>query len=134
MVRLQARPTDADWLAAAARLAARGRPMSRPNPAVGCIIVKDGLVVGRGWTDVGGRPHAEAAALAQAGERARGATAYVTLEPCAHTSPRGPSCADLLVGAQVARVVIGAEDPDPRTAGSGIERLETVGIRTEVLA
>ncbi|QZD86539.1 bifunctional diaminohydroxyphosphoribosylaminopyrimidine deaminase/5-amino-6-(5-phosphoribosylamino)uracil reductase RibD [Qipengyuania psychrotolerans] len=134
MVRLQARPTDADWLAAAARLAARGRPMSRPNPAVGCIIVKDGVVVGRGWTDVGGRPHAEAAALVQAGERARGATAYVTLEPCAHTSPRGPSCADLLVGAKIARVVIGSQDPDPRTAGSGIERLKSAGIETQVLA
>ncbi|MFT6474368.1 MAG: diaminohydroxyphosphoribosylaminopyrimidine deaminase, partial [Qipengyuania sp.] len=82
--------TDARWLDAAARLAGRSRPASYPNPGVGCILVKDDRVVGRGWTHAGGRPHAEAAALDQAGEAARGATAYVTLEPCAHRSPRGP--------------------------------------------
>ena len=90
---------DARWLAAAASLAERARPLSRPNPAVGAIVVKDGKVVGRGWTQPGGRPHAEAVALAQAGEAARGATLYVTLEPCAHTSERGPACADLVVEA-----------------------------------
>ena len=89
--------TDARWLAAAAALAERARPLSRPNPAVGAIIVKDGMVVGRGWTQPGGRPHAEAVALAQAGEAARGATLYVTLEPCAHASERGPACADIVV-------------------------------------
>ena len=125
--------SDARWLAAAARLASRGRPLSRPNPSVGCLIVKDGRVVGRGWTQAGGRPHAEAAALAQAGEAVRGATAYVTLEPCAHQSPRGPACSTLLAEAKVARVVIGAQDPDPRTAGAGIERLRAAGIEVALL-
>jgi diaminohydroxyphosphoribosylaminopyrimidine deaminase/5-amino-6-(5-phosphoribosylamino)uracil reductase len=126
--------TDADWLAAAAALAERGRPLSRPNPAVGAIVVKDGRVVGRGWTRPGGRPHAEAQALARAGEAARGATLYVTLEPCAHTSPRGPACADLAAAAGLARVVAGAEDPDPRTAGQGLARIAASGAKTEVLA
>ena len=125
--------SDARWLAAAARLASHGRPLSRPNPSVGCLIVKDGRVIGRGWTQAGGRPHAEAAALAQAGEHARGATAYVTLEPCAHQSPRGPACSTQLAEAKVARVVIGAQDPDPRTAGAGIERLRAAGIEVSLL-
>lgn len=123
--------SDADWLDAAARLAIRARPLSRPNPPVGAILVKDGVVVGRGWTQPGGRPHAEAGALDQAGERARGATAYVTLEPCAHPSPRGPACADRLITAGVARVVVGVADPDPRTAGLGMERLRAAGIAAE---
>lgn len=127
-------PTDADWLAVAARLAARGRPLSRPNPAVGCIIVRDGHVVGRGWTRPGGRPHAEAEALAMAGDAAKGATVYVTLEPCAHRSERGPACADLLASAAPARVVVGVEDPDPRTAGSGLVRLRQAGITVEMVA
>ncbi len=125
-------PSDARWLTAAARLALRGRPSSRPNPAVGTILVKDSIVVGRGWTRPGGRPHAEAIALAEAGTAAHGATAYVTLEPCAHRSDRGPACADLLVEAGVARVVIGCEDPDPRTSGSGLSRLRDAGIETEL--
>src|SRR5688500_14856703 len=120
--------TDARWLAAAAALAERARPLSRPNPAVGAIIVKDGAVVGRGWTRPGGRPHAEAVALAQAGEAARGATLYVTLEPCAHASERGPACADVIADAGLARVVAGIEDPDPRTAGNGFARLRKAGI------
>ena len=119
---------DARWLAAAATLAERARPLSRPNPAVAAIIVKDGVVVGRGWTAPGGRPHAEAVALAQAGEEARGATLYVTLEPCAHVSQRGPSCADLVGEAGLARVVAGVGDPDERTSGQGIERLRKAGI------
>ncbi|HBM06149.1 MAG TPA: riboflavin biosynthesis protein RibD, partial [Erythrobacter sp.] len=90
---------DARWLDAAARLSTRARPASYPNPGVGCILLQGDRVVGRGWTAAGGRPHAEAAALAQAGKEARGATAYVTLEPCAHRSPRGPACSDLLVEA-----------------------------------
>lgn len=121
-------PADADWLAAAARLSLRGRPSSTPNPAVGAIIVKDDVVVGRGWTQPGGRPHAEAMALAEAGQAARGATCFVTLEPCAHASDRGPACADVLVAAGVARVVAGVADPDERTAGKGIARLKNAGI------
>jgi diaminohydroxyphosphoribosylaminopyrimidine deaminase/5-amino-6-(5-phosphoribosylamino)uracil reductase len=115
-------------LAAAACLAERARPLSRPNPAVGAIVVKNGMVVGRGWTGGGGRPHAEAVALEQAGDQARGATLYVTLEPCAHDSPRGPACADLAAAAGLARAVIGVGDPDPRTAGAGIARLEAAGV------
>lgn len=107
--------------------------MSRPNPAVGAILVKDGVVISRGWTQPGGRPHAEAVALATAGDRARGATVYVSLEPCAHRSARGPACADLVAASGVARVVIGCGDPDPRTAGKGIERLRAAGIATELL-
>lgn len=128
------KPTDARWMAAAARLAGRARPVSRPNPAVGTIIVRDGKVIARGWTQGGGRPHAEAHALAQLGsDGARGATAYVTLEPCAHRSERGPACADLLAEARPQRVVVGIADPDPRTAGSGIARLKEAGIAAEVL-
>lgn len=126
-------PSDGEWLAAAARLSARGRPLSRPNPAVGCLIVADGAVVGRGWTQAGGRPHAEAMALAQAGDAARGAAVYVTLEPCAHRSERGPACADLLVGARPARVIVGEADPDPRTAGQGLAALSASGIAAELL-
>lgn len=95
------------------------------------MIVSDGRVVGRGWTQAGGRPHAEAMALAQAGAKARGATAYVTLEPCAHESLRGPACSDLLIAAGVARVVAALQDPDPRTAGRGLARLRDAGIRVE---
>lgn len=122
-----ARP-DADWMRAAIALAGRGRALSSPNPSVGCILLRDGHVIGRGWTDRGGRPHAEAMALDAAGNAARGATAYVTLEPCAHQSDRGPACADLLIEAGVARVVIAAHDPDPRTNGAGIARLRAAGI------
>ena len=128
------RASDERWLDAAARLATRARPASFPNPGVGCILVNDGLVVGRGWTAPDGRPHAEAIAIEQAGNKARGATAYVTLEPCAHKSPRGPACSDLLVEAGVARVVVGAMDPDTRTAGKGIERLRNAGIDVQTLS
>lgn len=109
-------------------LAERGRGQTAPNPNVGCVIVREGRVVGRGWTQAGGRPHAEAMALAEAGAEARGATAYVTLEPCAHQSSRGPACSDLLIEAGVARVVAALEDPDPRTVGQGFTRLEAAGI------
>lgn len=124
---------DARWLTAAAALAARARPLSRPNPAVGAMLVKHGKVVARGWTQAGGRPHAEAVALEAAGEAARGATLYVTLEPCAHRSQRGPACADLVSASGVARVVIGCMDPDPRTAGSGLKRIGKAGIAAEYL-
>lgn len=125
---MQRGPADADWMAAAIALARRGRPASVPNPNVGCLIVQQDRVIARGWTQAGGRPHAEAIALAAAGDMARGATAYVTLEPCAHASPRGPACSDLLTAAGIARVVIAAQDPDPRTDGKGIARLQAAGI------
>lgn len=111
----------------ALRLARRGLGNVWPNPAVGCVIVAAGLVVGRGWTQPGGRPHAERMALDAAGKAARGATAYVTLEPCAHHG-RAPPCADALVAAGVARVVSALTDPDPRVAGRGHARLRAAGI------
>lgn len=128
------RPADDDarWMGAGLALAERTRGLTAPNPNVGCVIVANGVVVGRGWTRAGGRPHAEAVALEQAGERARGATAYVTLEPCAHVSPRGPACSDLLVSAGVARVLVAHRDPDPRTDGQGLDRLRAAGIAVEV--
>ena len=115
-------------MGAALALAERSRGRTTPNPNVGCVIVRDSRVVGRGWTQRGGRPHAEAMALAAAGEKSRGATCYATLEPCAHESPRGPACSDLLVEAGVARVVVALGDPDPRTDGAGITRLREAGI------
>ena len=124
---------DARWLAAAAALAERARPLASPNPGVGALIVKNGVVLGRGWTMAGGRPHAEAVALRAAGEAARTATLYVTLEPCAHRSQRGPACADTVSAAGLARVVIGMRDPDPRTAGDGLARLHEAGIEATSL-
>lgn len=114
-------------MAHALRLARRGLGNVWPNPAVGCVIVRDGRVVGRGWTQPGGRPHAERVALDQAGPLARGATAYVTLEPCAHHG-RTPPCAEGLVVAGVARVVSALTDPDPRVAGRGHRILRDAGI------
>ncbi len=125
---MQQSPTDADWMAVAIALSRRGRPASSPNPNVGCLLVKERKLVARGWTQPGGRPHAEAMALAAAGDDAQEATAYVTLEPCAHASPRGPACSDSLIAAGIARVVIAAQDPDPRTDGKGIARLQAAGI------
>ena len=119
---------DVRLIGAALALASRGVGLTSPNPSVGCVIVNDGRVVGRGWTQPGGRPHAEAEALAQAGAAAVGAAAYVTLEPCAHVSQRGPACADLLIAAGVARVVSCGTDPDPRTAGTGFAKLRGAGI------
>ncbi|HMO76595.1 MAG TPA: bifunctional diaminohydroxyphosphoribosylaminopyrimidine deaminase/5-amino-6-(5-phosphoribosylamino)uracil reductase RibD [Sphingopyxis sp.] len=115
-------------MAAAIALSRRGRGASAPNPNVGCLIVQHGAVVGRGWTQPGGRPHAEAMALAEAGDAARGATVYSSLEPCAHASPRGPCCSDLLADAGVARVVVATHDPDPRTDGKGVARLRAAGV------
>jgi diaminohydroxyphosphoribosylaminopyrimidine deaminase/5-amino-6-(5-phosphoribosylamino)uracil reductase len=111
-------------------LAQRGR--TAPNPNVGCLIVADGEIVGQGATQARGRPHAEAVALAEARERARDATLYVTLEPCAHVSTRGPACADLIVEAAPARVIVALEDPDSRTTGRGIARLRAAGIAVDV--
>ena len=126
--------TDEDrrWLAAAARLGRRGIPLTRPNPAVAALVVKDNKLIAHGWTQPGGRPHAEAEALAAAGGAATGATIYVTLEPCVHDSARGPACADLIAANGAARVVIGCLDPDPRTAGQGLARLRAAGIEAEL--
>ncbi|MEZ5648256.1 MAG: bifunctional diaminohydroxyphosphoribosylaminopyrimidine deaminase/5-amino-6-(5-phosphoribosylamino)uracil reductase RibD [Alphaproteobacteria bacterium] len=112
-------------------LAQRGLGCVWPNPAVGCLLVKDNNVVGRGWTQSGGRPHAESVALQQAGSVARGATVYVTLEPCSHHG-KTPPCIDALIDAGVSRVVIAREDPDPRVSGRGIAALKAAGITTEV--
>ena len=108
----------------------RGR--TAPNPNVGCVIVSGGEIVGRGATQPGGRPHAEAVALAKAGKRAKGATLYTSLEPCAHDSERGPACSDLIVTAGVARVVAALKDPDPRTSGQGFKRLRDAGIEVKL--
>jgi len=112
-------------------LARRGLGAVWPNPAVGCVIINEGRAVGRGWTQPGGRPHAETEALRRAGQAARGATAYVSLEPCCHWG-RTPPCADALIDAGVRRVVVAVEDPDPRVAGNGIARLRAAGIAVGV--
>lgn len=114
-------------MAHALSLGRRGMGQTWPNPAVGCVIVQGSRVVGRGWTQPGGRPHAETEALAQAGEAARGATAYVTLEPCAHHGAT-PPCAEALIAAGVARVVAPFSDSDPRVSGRGFEMLRAAGI------
>lgn len=125
------RDEDAGWMRVALGLARRGLGRVWPNPAVGCVLVRDGVVVGRGHTADGGRPHAEARALADAGPLARGATAYVTLEPCAHTG-RTPPCTGALIGAGVARVVVAVGDPDPRVDGRGFAMLREAGIAVDV--
>ncbi len=107
--------------------------MARPNPSVGAIVVQQGRIIARGWTGPGGRPHAEAVALSLAGESARGGTLYVSLEPCAHQSARGPACADLVAASGLARVVMGCADPDPRTAGEGSRRIEQASIAAELV-
>ena len=119
--------TDLLSMRAALALARRGLGAVWPNPAVGCVIVNEGRVVGRGWTQPGGRPHGETEALRRAGESARGATAYVSLEPCCHWG-RTPPCTDALIAAGVRRVVITIEDPDPRVAGGGLHRLRAAGL------
>lgn len=131
MIRL----TDDAFMRVAIGLARRGHGNVWPNPSVGCVIVQDGAIVGRGWTQPGGRPHAETEALHRAGSKAKGATAYVTLEPCAHHG-QTPPCANALIDAGVSRVVIGALDPDPRVDGGGIDKLRAAGIEvaTDVCA
>ena len=120
-------PADQQAMAHALALAARGLYTARPNPMVGCVIVRDGEVVGEGWHPRTGQPHAEVFALRAAGDRARGATAYVTLEPCAHHG-RTPPCAEALVAAGVSRVVAAMRDPFPRVDGAGFARLQAAGI------
>lgn len=129
-----ARPVTTDdsrWMDAALRLGRRALGTTAENPNVGCVIVRDGKLLGVGWTQSGGRPHAETEALAMAGEAARGATAYVTLEPCAHHGRTGP-CAEAMVKAGIARVVTAIEDPDPRVSGGGHAILECAGIAVEI--
>jgi diaminohydroxyphosphoribosylaminopyrimidine deaminase / 5-amino-6-(5-phosphoribosylamino)uracil reductase len=123
--------TDSRWMDYAIRLGHRALGNTAENPPVGCVVVKDERVVGVGWTQPGGRPHAETEALAMAGAEGLGATAYVTLEPCAHQGRTGP-CADAMIAAGVVRVVVALEDPDPRTAGAGRGKLAAAGIRTEL--
>jgi diaminohydroxyphosphoribosylaminopyrimidine deaminase / 5-amino-6-(5-phosphoribosylamino)uracil reductase len=122
---------DVAAMRAALALARRGLGTVWPNPSVGCVIVKDGIVVGRGATRPGGRPHGETEALGRAGAAARGATAYVTLEPCCHWG-RTPPCADALIAVGLRRVVAAIEDPDPRVAGAGIARLRAAGLAVEI--
>jgi diaminohydroxyphosphoribosylaminopyrimidine deaminase/5-amino-6-(5-phosphoribosylamino)uracil reductase len=120
---------DRGFMAEAVAIGEAARGSTAPNPNVGCVIVSaKGQVVGRGATAPGGRPHAEAVALTEAGKKAKGSTVFVTLEPCAHQSDRGPACFDLLVEAKPERVVVALKDPDPRTAGKGIRRLRAAGI------
>ena len=124
--------SDATFMAEAVALGDAARGSTAPNPNVGCVIMRDGAIVGRGATQPGGRPHAEAIAIAEAGQVAIGATLYTSLEPCAHASPRGPTCATLIAAAGVARVVIAVEDPDPRTAGQGAAMLHAAGIAVTI--
>jgi len=121
--------TDRRYMSRALELAERGLYTTTPNPRVGCVIVRGGEIVAEGWHERAGEPHAEAIALAAAGERARGATAYVTLEPCSHQG-RTPPCSEALVGAGIARVVAAMEDPNPLVAGNGLRRLRAVGIES----
>lgn len=121
---------DEAYMKVALGLAQRGLGLVAPNPAVGCVIVKDGVIVGRGFTQHGGRPHAETEALAQAGDKAKGATAYVTLEPCSHTGQTGP-CAQALIDAGVVRVVCAISDPDERVCGKGFAMLRDAGVTVE---
>jgi diaminohydroxyphosphoribosylaminopyrimidine deaminase/5-amino-6-(5-phosphoribosylamino)uracil reductase len=121
---------DLAHMRAALILARRGLGNTWPNPTVGCVIVKDGRVISRGWTQPGGRPHAEQLALQRAGDAARGATAYVTLEPCCAPG-RGPACADGLIAGGVTRVIAAVEDPFPRVAGAGFAKLRAAGIAVE---
>jgi diaminohydroxyphosphoribosylaminopyrimidine deaminase/5-amino-6-(5-phosphoribosylamino)uracil reductase len=122
---------DRRFMQLALTLGRRGQGRTWPNPAVGAVVVKDGVIVGRGWTQPGGRPHAEPEALRRAGEAARGATLYVTLEPCSHVG-KSPPCADAIMAAGVARVVSAIEDPNPEVAGQGHARLRAAGITVEI--
>ncbi|HXN66906.1 MAG TPA: bifunctional diaminohydroxyphosphoribosylaminopyrimidine deaminase/5-amino-6-(5-phosphoribosylamino)uracil reductase RibD [Bradyrhizobium sp.] len=127
----QAKAADQHFMQLALTLGRRGQGRTWPNPAVGAVAVKDGIVVGRGWTQPGGRPHAEPVALTHAGEAARGATLYVTLEPCSHVG-KSPPCADAIIAAGIARVVSAIEDPNPEVAGQGHARLRAAGIAVDI--
>jgi len=122
---------EQNWMWRALQLAQKGRYTTAPNPAVGCVLVKEGKVVGEGWHQKAGEPHAERIALAQAGDQAKGATAYVTLEPCSHYG-RTPPCSEGLIEAGVSRVIAAMEDPNPLVAGQGLQKLQQAGIETQV--
>ena len=130
-LRLTGTDDDARFMALALTLGRRGLGRTWPNPAVGAVLVKDGIIVGRGWTQAGGRPHAEVEALRRAGPAAQRATLYVTLEPCSHFG-KSPPCADAVIKAGIARVVSALEDPNPEVAGAGHARLRAAGIAVEV--
>ncbi|AMO73045.1 bifunctional diaminohydroxyphosphoribosylaminopyrimidine deaminase/5-amino-6-(5-phosphoribosylamino)uracil reductase RibD [Sphingorhabdus sp. M41] len=125
-------PGDAHFMAAALALSERGRGRTGANPNVGCVIVKQGVIIGRGWTQPGGRPHAEEMALAEAGRSAKGADIYVTMEPCAHESSRGPTCSISIIDAKPKRVIVATLDADERTRRRGIDRLGDAGIPVSV--
>jgi diaminohydroxyphosphoribosylaminopyrimidine deaminase/5-amino-6-(5-phosphoribosylamino)uracil reductase len=127
----QSKAADQRFMQLALALGRRGQGRTWPNPAVGAVVVKDGVIVGRGWTQPGGRPHAEPEALKRAGEAARGATLYVTLEPCSHFG-KSPPCADAVIAAGIARVVSAIEDPNPEVAGQGHARLRAAGIVVDI--
>src|SRR6202158_3906770 len=127
----QSKAADQRFMQLALTLGRRGQGRTWPNPAVGAVVVKDGVIVGRGWTQPGGRPHAEPVALARAGEAARGATLYVTLEPCSHIG-KSPPCADAIIAAGIARVVSAIEDPNPEVAGQGHAKLRAAGIAVDI--
>ena len=126
-----AQAADRRFMQLALTLGRRGLGRTSPNPAVGAVVVKDGIIVGRGWTQPGGRPHAEPVALKQAGPAARGATLYVTLEPCSHAG-KSPPCSEAVIASGIARVVATVEDPNPDVAGKGFARLRAAGIAVEV--
>ena len=125
-------PGDTQFMDAALALSERGRGRTGANPNVGCVIVKQGVIIGRGWTQPGGRPHAEEMALAQAGASAKGADIYVTMEPCAHESTRGPTCSNAIIDAKPKRVIVATLDADERTRRRGIDRLGDAGITVSV--
>ena len=127
----QSKAADLRFMQLALTLGRRGQGRTWPNPAVGAVVVKDGVIVGRGWTQAGGRPHAEPEALSRAGEAARGATLYVTLEPCSHFG-KSPPCADAIIAAGIVRVVSAIEDPNPEVAGQGHAKLRAAGITVDI--
>ena len=127
----ESKAADQRFMQLALALGRRGQGRTWPNPAVGAVVVKDGVIVGRGWTQPGGRPHAEPVALSRAGEAARGATLYVTLEPCSHVG-KSPPCADAIIAAGIKRVVSAIEDPNPEVAGQGHARLRAAGVAVDI--
>src|ERR1700738_3315588 len=127
----ESKEVDRRFMQLALTLGRRGQGRTWPNPAVGAVVVKDGVIIGRGWTQPGGRPHAEREALKRAGDAARGATLYATLEPCSHFG-KSPPCADAIIESGITRVVSAIEDPNPEVAGQGHARLRAAGIAVDV--